>query len=93
MFQTKVLEKIKTYILRAVTFFPKTMPFTRNVHKYGRAREAADDNMAARCMLDTENHTRASTHTHRHTHAYTHTCLVIKHEEHINKLCVQNSKL
>jgi hypothetical protein len=29
MFQTKVVQKIKTYILRSVTIFPKIAPFMR----------------------------------------------------------------
>jgi hypothetical protein len=31
MFQTKFVEKIKTHILCSITFFPKVMPFMRNV--------------------------------------------------------------
>ena len=52
MFQTKVVEKIKVHILYSVTFVPKIVPFRENVEKCGGAREAADDNMAARSMLD-----------------------------------------
>jgi len=29
MFQTKVVEKIKTHILCSITFFPKIVPFMR----------------------------------------------------------------
>jgi hypothetical protein len=48
MIQTKVVDKIKTYILCSVTFSPE------NVEKYGRAKHATDDNMAhAHYMLDT----------------------------------------
>jgi hypothetical protein len=55
MFQTEVVEKIKTHILYAITFFfPKLLPFMRYVEKYCRAGQATDANMAhARCMLDT----------------------------------------
>jgi len=55
MFQTEVVEKIKTHILRSVTFFsPKIVPFMKNVEKYCRAGQATDNNMAhAHCMLDT----------------------------------------
>ena len=52
MFQTKVVEKIKTRILCSVTFFLRSCRLRDNVEKYGGAREAACDNMAARCMLD-----------------------------------------
>jgi len=33
MFQTKVVQKIKTHNLGPVTFFPKIMPFMGNVKK------------------------------------------------------------
>jgi hypothetical protein len=47
----EVVEKIKTNILRSVTF-PKIVPLWNNVEKYGTAREATDDNMAhAHCKL------------------------------------------
>jgi hypothetical protein len=53
-----VLDKIgrekKTCILRSVNF-PKIMLFMRYVEKYGRARQATDDNIItvqAHCMLD-----------------------------------------
>jgi hypothetical protein len=45
MFQTKVVEKIKTHILCSITFFWKS----DNVEKYGRARQAKDDNII-QCM-------------------------------------------
>jgi hypothetical protein len=55
MFQTKVVEKIKTHILCSVTFLPKIVPFMRQSgEKYCRAVQATDENMAhALCMLDT----------------------------------------
>jgi hypothetical protein len=43
MFQTKVVEKIKTHILRSVTFFRKSFRLWDNVEKFGRAGEASDD--------------------------------------------------
>jgi hypothetical protein len=47
MFQIKVVEKIKTHILRLVfLFFRKSWLFYDDV-KYGAAREVADENMAA----------------------------------------------
>jgi len=40
MFQTKVLEKIKTHILYSITFFlSKIVPLWHNAEKYGRARQ------------------------------------------------------
>ena len=55
MFQTNVVQKIKTHILCSVTFFPKIVPFMRYCGKnIVRAGEATDDNMAhAHCVLDT----------------------------------------
>ena len=53
MFQTKVVEKIKTHILCSVTFFFET-PAVYEImwNKYGRAGQATDDNMAhAHCVL------------------------------------------
>jgi hypothetical protein len=52
MFRIEVLEKIKIHILYLATFSRKSYRLWYNVEKYGDAREAADDNMAARCMLD-----------------------------------------
>jgi hypothetical protein len=53
MFHTKVVEKIKTHMLRSVTF-SKIVPFTRKCRKNFRAGQATDDNTAhAHCMLDT----------------------------------------
>ena len=46
MFQTKVVEKIKTQILCSVNFFffRKSCRLWDNVEKYGRAGQATDDN-------------------------------------------------
>jgi hypothetical protein len=53
MFQTKVVEKIKTHVLCSVLLY-KILPFVKNVETYCRAGKATDDNMAhAHCMLDT----------------------------------------
>ena len=52
MFQIQVLEKVKTHILCSVTFSRKSYRLWENVENYGGAREAADGNMAALCMLD-----------------------------------------
>ena len=48
IFQIKVVEEIKTHILYSVTFFLKTYRFWDNVEKYGRARQAMDDNIMRR---------------------------------------------
>ena len=46
MFQTKVVEKIKTHILRSTTFFRKSCRLWDNVEKYCTAGQATDDNSA-----------------------------------------------
>jgi len=52
MFQTKVVEKIKTHILCSVTVFRKSHRLWENVEK--QAGQAADDNMSdAHYILDT----------------------------------------
>ena len=54
MFQTNVVEKLKTRILCSVTIFRKSRRLWENVEKYCRAGQATDDNMVhAYCMLDT----------------------------------------
>jgi hypothetical protein len=54
MFQTKVVEKIKTHILCSVSLLRKSCRLWDNVEKYCGAEQATDDNMArAPCMLDT----------------------------------------
>jgi hypothetical protein len=55
MFQTKVVEKIKTHILGSVTFFFENRAVYEIVwENYFRAGQATDDNMAhAHCVLDT----------------------------------------
>jgi hypothetical protein len=45
MFWTKVVEELKTYILYSMTFFRKSCHLWDNVEKYGRARQATDDNI------------------------------------------------
>ena len=46
MFQTKVVEKIKTRILCAVKFFvQKKFRLWNNIEKYGISKRATDDNM------------------------------------------------
>jgi hypothetical protein len=48
MFQTKVVEKIKTHILYSITFSQKSCRLWDNVEKYGTARQATDDNIIRR---------------------------------------------
>ena len=52
MFQTEVVEKIKTHILYSVTFSQKSYRLWDNVEKYGGAIEAADNMAHAHCILD-----------------------------------------
>ena len=55
MFQTKVVQKIKTHILCSVTFPPKSCRLWDNVGKYCREGQDRDGNMAhAHCMMDTQ---------------------------------------
>ena len=51
MLYTKVVEKIKTHILRSVTFFRKICRLW-DVKNFGGAREAADNMAHAHCVLD-----------------------------------------
>jgi hypothetical protein len=52
-FQTKVVEKIKTHILRPTAVFRKSRRTWDNVEKYGRSRQAKDGETAhAQCMPD-----------------------------------------
>jgi hypothetical protein len=46
MFQTKVVEEIKTRILCSITFFRLSYLLWDNVEKYFTAGQATDDNMA-----------------------------------------------
>jgi hypothetical protein len=48
MFQTKVVEKIKTHILCSITLFRKSCLLWDNVKKYGTVRQATDDNIIRR---------------------------------------------
>ena len=51
MFQTKVVEDIRTHILYSRAFFKKLCHLRDNVEKYCRMGQATDDNMA-HCVLD-----------------------------------------
>jgi hypothetical protein len=53
MFQTNIVENIKTHILCSITFSPENNAVIENVEKYCKAGQATDGNMAhAHCMLD-----------------------------------------
>ena len=53
MFQTKVVEKIKTHISSSVNCFPKSYRLWDNMEKYFRAEQGTGDNMAhAHYILD-----------------------------------------
>jgi len=55
LLQTKTVEKIKTHVLRSITFFRKSRYLWDNAEKFGTAGEGTDDNMAhVHCMLDTQ---------------------------------------
>ena len=51
MFQTKVVEKIKTHILCSVTFFWKSCRLWDNVEIYCRTRQGTDDNIIRHMRL------------------------------------------
>jgi hypothetical protein len=70
IFQIKFAEKIKRHILYSETFSRKSCRLWVNIKTFGGAREAADDNIAARCMMDKSGYTRASTRAYKHTHKY-----------------------
>ena len=54
MFQTEVVQKIKTRILSPNTFLKNLCGLWDHVEYYGRGRQATDDNTAyLDCMLDT----------------------------------------
>jgi len=54
MFQTLVVEEVKTHILCSLSFFPENREIRDVMWKnIGRAGQATDDNLAeAYCMLD-----------------------------------------
>ena len=66
MFQTKVVEKIKTHILCSVTFSQKSCRLWDMVEKYCRAGQAIDGNMAHALRITW---IPKATHTHTHTHS------------------------
>jgi hypothetical protein len=57
MFQSEVVEKIKTRLSRRI-FFSKVLPRMRKSEKYCTAGKTTDDIVAhAHCMLDTKGYT------------------------------------
>ena len=74
MFQTKVVQKIKTHILCSVTFFRKSCGLWNNVEKCCTSGQVTDGNMAhAHCMLDTS--------------GYRHTLTIFNIYSHYNSGC------
>jgi len=54
MFQTKVVEKIKTYVFYSITSFQKLRHLWDKVETNCRVGQATDEDMVqAHCMLDT----------------------------------------
>jgi len=53
MFQTKVVEKIKTHISCSEIIFRKSCRLWDNVEKYCTARQPKDDYVDAHCMVGT----------------------------------------
>jgi len=53
MFETKIVEKIKTHILCSVTLYKKSWRLWDNVEKYCGGGLATDDMAHAHFMLDT----------------------------------------
>jgi hypothetical protein len=51
MFQTNVVDKIKTHILCSITFPRKSCRLWDNVEKYGTARQTTDDNIIRRMRI------------------------------------------
>jgi hypothetical protein len=66
MFQTKVIEKIKTYILYSIIFSQKSCCSRDNVEKYGTARQDTDANVM--CNMHFAYWITKTTHAHTHTH-------------------------
>jgi hypothetical protein len=64
LFQTKVVEKIKTHILCSIIFSWKSCRLWDNVKNYGRARQATDGNIirrmcfACRIIQATDTHSK-----------------------------------
>ena len=79
IFQIKVVEKIKTYILYSVTFFSrKSCRLWDNVEKCGGAREATIYNtiwrMRVECWMSKATRAHASTHAPTRAHAHRKKC-------------------
>ena len=63
MFQTKVVEKIKTHILCSITFLQKSWRLWDNVEIYCRARQAADVNIIRRMRIACWTNNATNTHS------------------------------
>jgi hypothetical protein len=63
MIQTKVVEKTKTHILYSIKFFRKSCLLWDNVEKYGRGRQATDDNITRRMRFACWINKSADTHS------------------------------
>jgi hypothetical protein len=76
MFQTKVVEKVKTHIFWSITVFRKSCRFWDNVEEFGRARETTNEDTIWRLRAArwTSEATRAQAHAPAHApwHARTH---------------------
>ena len=78
MFQTNVVEKIKTHILYSATSFQKSHHFWDNVEKYGGDSGATNDvtiwRIRVECWISKATRTYENAHAHApgHPHARTH---------------------
>jgi hypothetical protein len=86
MFQTNIVEKIKTHILCSVTFFRKSCHLWDNAEKFGRARGATKDvtiwRIRFKCWISKAHahlpgHPHALMHTRTHTHTHTHKYIIL----------------
>ena len=86
MFRTKVVEKIKTHISFAITFFRKSCRLWDNNEKCGGARGHKWRRSMAhtRCMLDKQDYTHARTCTRPLSRASTHALTHLRARAHIH---------
>jgi hypothetical protein len=74
MFQTKVVEKIKTQFLCSVSLFRKSCRLWNNVEEYSTVGEAIDNNIIRRMLFSCQiTNLRTRTHTYTPPHTHTHT--------------------
>jgi hypothetical protein len=67
IFRRKVVEKIKTHILYSITFSRKSCRLWDNVEKWGRARQATDENIIRRMRVASRITKTTQTNTHTHS--------------------------